>query len=84
VEKRRLKNIIAIHAILYVRQIYPADLFLRHKTYDTPVKEVYEGVKRIDVWMVQWISFYFQWTPQPKDLTDTLTTPRIGKQQEEK
>ena len=28
---------IAIHTILYVRQIYPADLFVRRKKYDTPV-----------------------------------------------
>lgn len=27
----------AIHTILYVRQIYPADLFIRRKRYDTPV-----------------------------------------------
>ncbi|KAJ6520023.1 DNA-binding protein [Mycena sanguinolenta] len=28
---------VAIHQILYVRQIYPADLFIRRKKYDTPV-----------------------------------------------
>ncbi|KAJ7631172.1 DNA-binding protein [Roridomyces roridus] len=28
---------VAIHNILYVRQIYPADLFVRRKKYDTPV-----------------------------------------------
>ncbi|KAJ3530093.1 hypothetical protein NMY22_g8720 [Coprinellus aureogranulatus] len=28
---------IAIHTILYVRQIYPPDLFIRRKKYDTPV-----------------------------------------------
>ncbi|KAK7064063.1 DNA-binding protein [Favolaschia claudopus] len=28
---------VAIHQILYVRQIYPADLFVRRKKYDTPV-----------------------------------------------
>ncbi|KAH7930407.1 DNA-binding protein [Leucogyrophana mollusca] len=28
---------VAIHSILYVRQIYPADLFIRRKKYDTPV-----------------------------------------------
>ncbi|KAK0233678.1 DNA-binding protein [Armillaria fumosa] len=28
---------VAIHTILYVRQIYPADLFIRRKRYDTPV-----------------------------------------------
>ncbi|KAL0576803.1 hypothetical protein V5O48_005173 [Marasmius crinis-equi] len=28
---------IAIHTILYVRQVYPADLFVRRKKYDTPV-----------------------------------------------
>jgi mitotic spindle assembly checkpoint protein MAD2B len=28
---------VAIHAILYVRQVYPADLFVRRKKYDTPV-----------------------------------------------
>ncbi|KAK0481667.1 mitotic spindle checkpoint HORMA domain-containing protein [Armillaria novae-zelandiae] len=28
---------VAIHTILYVRQIYPADLFVRRKRYDTPV-----------------------------------------------
>ncbi|KAG6817755.1 hypothetical protein H0H87_004546 [Tephrocybe sp. NHM501043] len=28
---------VAIHAILYVRQVYPADLFIRRKKYDTPV-----------------------------------------------
>lgn len=28
---------VAIHTILYVRQIYPADLFIRRKKYDTPV-----------------------------------------------
>lgn len=28
---------VAIHCILYVRQIYPADLFIRRKKYDTPV-----------------------------------------------
>ncbi|TRM65882.1 DNA-binding protein [Schizophyllum amplum] len=28
---------VAIHSILYVRQIYPADLFVRRKKYDTPV-----------------------------------------------
>ncbi|KAJ7361538.1 DNA-binding protein [Mycena albidolilacea] len=28
---------VAVHQILYVRQIYPADLFIRRKKYDTPV-----------------------------------------------
>jgi len=28
---------VAIHAILYVRQVYPTDLFVRRKKYDTPV-----------------------------------------------
>ncbi|KAH7909798.1 DNA-binding protein [Hygrophoropsis aurantiaca] len=28
---------VAIHSILYVRQIYPPDLFIRRKKYDTPV-----------------------------------------------
>ncbi|KAI0654258.1 DNA-binding protein [Cubamyces menziesii] len=28
---------VAIHTILYVRQVYPADLFIRRKKYDTPV-----------------------------------------------
>jgi hypothetical protein len=28
---------VAIHTILYVRGIYPADLFVRRKKYDTPV-----------------------------------------------
>ncbi|KZT02464.1 DNA-binding protein [Laetiporus sulphureus 93-53] len=28
---------VAIHAILYVRQIYPADLFVRRKKFNTPV-----------------------------------------------
>ncbi|KAJ7786521.1 DNA-binding protein [Mycena metata] len=28
---------VAIHTIIYVRQIYPADLFIRRKKYDTPV-----------------------------------------------
>ncbi|KAI0052526.1 DNA-binding protein [Auriscalpium vulgare] len=28
---------VAIHTILYVRQIYPADLFIRRKKYETPV-----------------------------------------------
>lgn len=28
---------VAIHTILYVRQIYPADLFIRRKKYGTPV-----------------------------------------------
>jgi len=28
---------VAIHNILYVRQIYPVDLFVRRKKYDTPV-----------------------------------------------
>ncbi|KAJ7897046.1 DNA-binding protein, partial [Mycena olivaceomarginata] len=27
---------VAVHQILYVRQIYPADLFIRRKKYDTP------------------------------------------------
>ena len=27
----------AIHTILYVRQVYPADLFVRRKKYETPV-----------------------------------------------
>lgn len=27
----------AIHTILYVRQVYPADLFIRRKKYNTPV-----------------------------------------------
>ena len=28
---------VAIHTILYIRQIYPADLFVRRKKYETPV-----------------------------------------------
>jgi len=28
---------VAIHTILYVRQVYPTDLFVRRKKYDTPV-----------------------------------------------
>lgn len=28
---------VAVHTILYVRQVYPADLFVRRKKYDTPV-----------------------------------------------
>lgn len=28
---------VAIHTILYVRQVYPADLFIRRKKYNTPV-----------------------------------------------
>ncbi|KAF8640991.1 hypothetical protein AX17_000636 [Amanita inopinata Kibby_2008] len=28
---------VAIHTILYVRQVYPPDLFVRRKKYDTPV-----------------------------------------------
>lgn len=28
---------VAIHAILYVRQIYPPDLFVRRRKYDMPV-----------------------------------------------
>ncbi|KAI0068152.1 DNA-binding protein [Artomyces pyxidatus] len=28
---------VAVHTILYVRQIYPAELFIRRKKYDTPV-----------------------------------------------
>lgn len=28
---------VAIHTILYVRQIYPPDLFVRRKKYDIPV-----------------------------------------------
>ncbi|KAF5368380.1 hypothetical protein D9758_002280 [Tetrapyrgos nigripes] len=28
---------VAIHTILYVRQIYPAEIFVRRKKYDTPV-----------------------------------------------
>lgn len=28
---------VAIHAILYARQIYPPDLFVRRKKYDMPV-----------------------------------------------
>ncbi|TEB38907.1 DNA-binding protein [Coprinellus micaceus] len=28
---------VAIHTILYVRQVYPPDLFIRRKKYDTPV-----------------------------------------------
>jgi len=28
---------VAIHTILYVRQVYPAELFVRRKKYDTPV-----------------------------------------------
>ncbi|KAG5724729.1 DNA polymerase zeta processivity subunit [Termitomyces sp. T112] len=28
---------VAIHSILYIRQVYPADLFVRRKKYDTPV-----------------------------------------------
>lgn len=27
----------AIHTILYVRHVYPAELFVRRKKYDTPV-----------------------------------------------
>ena len=27
----------AIHTILYVRQVYPADMFVRRKKYETPV-----------------------------------------------
>lgn len=38
----RLKDVlapveVAIHSILYVRQVYPADLFVRRKKYNTPV-----------------------------------------------
>ncbi|KAJ7225276.1 DNA-binding protein [Mycena pura] len=33
----RVQVEVAIHSILYVRQIYPADLFIRRKKYDTPV-----------------------------------------------
>jgi len=28
---------VAIHTILYVRQVYPADIFVRRKKYETPV-----------------------------------------------
>jgi len=28
---------VAIHTILYTRQVYPADLFVRRQKYDTPV-----------------------------------------------
>ena len=28
---------VAIHTILYVRRVYPPDLFIRRKRYDTPV-----------------------------------------------
>lgn len=28
---------VAIHTILYVRRVYPAELFVRRKKYDTPV-----------------------------------------------
>ena len=28
---------VAIHTILYVRRVYPPDLFIRRKKYDTPV-----------------------------------------------
>ncbi len=28
---------VAVHTILYVRQVYPADLFVRRRKYDTPV-----------------------------------------------
>ncbi|PIL31808.1 transcription factor [Ganoderma sinense ZZ0214-1] len=28
---------VAIHTILYVRQVYPADIFIRRRKYDTPV-----------------------------------------------
>lgn len=28
---------VAIHTILYVRQVYPADVFVRRKKYNTPV-----------------------------------------------
>jgi len=28
---------VAIHTILYVRQVYPAEIFVRRKKYDTPV-----------------------------------------------
>ncbi|RXW19166.1 hypothetical protein EST38_g6690 [Candolleomyces aberdarensis] len=28
---------VAVHTILYVRQVYPAELFIRRKKYDTPV-----------------------------------------------
>lgn len=28
---------VAIHNILYVRQVYPVDLFIRRKKFDTPV-----------------------------------------------
>ena len=28
---------VAIHTILYVRQVYPAELFVRRRKYDTPV-----------------------------------------------
>jgi hypothetical protein len=28
---------VAIHTILYVRQVYPAEIFVRRKKYETPV-----------------------------------------------
>jgi mitotic spindle assembly checkpoint protein MAD2B len=28
---------VAIHTILYVRQVYPPDIFVRRKKYETPV-----------------------------------------------
>jgi hypothetical protein len=28
---------VAIHTILYVRQVYPAEVFVRRKKYETPV-----------------------------------------------
>lgn len=28
---------VAIHTILYIRQVYPADIFVRRKKYNTPV-----------------------------------------------
>jgi mitotic spindle assembly checkpoint protein MAD2B len=28
---------VAIHTILYVRQVYPAEIFVRRKMYETPV-----------------------------------------------
>lgn len=32
-----IKVEVAIHTILYARQMYPVDLFVRRKKYDTPV-----------------------------------------------
>ena len=28
---------VSIHTILYVRQVYPAEIFIRRRKYDTPV-----------------------------------------------